>query len=258
MRTEKISVVIRFHDSSQINRLNRCLFSLLPNISLLEIILVVQRFHRREVEMVISLLGKLNIINYKLLNIEDGEEKDLRARLLNVGLRSVDTKLAHFLDYDDVMFAKAYPLISERARSDSYSSGIYFFRVARAFYNIYGDYDFLTCIDTPYKGNSVSELIIDNFAPIHSYVYNAELLARHGLFFDEAYSRLEDYDLLLRTVAVEKANFIDVDKIIGLYNFRNDSSNTTLLDDNNRTIITKEWEESRLRIASVKRRLFGA
>lgn len=257
MRFEKISVVIRFHDATQIKRLDKCLYSLLPSIELIEIILVVQRFNKQELELIIALFNKLNISHYKLLNVEDETPLDLRTRLLNVGLKSVDTKLVHFLDYDDVMLPHGYSLMSKRCISDNYSSGIYFFRVARAFYNIYGDYDFLTCIDSPYKGGSFSELIKDNFCPIHSYVYNADRLAVHNLLFDEAYSRLEDYDLLLRTIALENGNFSDVDKIVGLYNFRNDSSNTTLLDNNNETIITDEWEKSRLRIAEVKRRLFN-
>ena len=257
MGFEKISVVIRFHDAGQIKRLDKCLYSLLPSIELIEIILVLQRFNKQELEVVTALLSKLNISNYKLLNVEDESPVDLRTRLLNVGLKSVDTKLVHFLDYDDVMLPQGYSIISEKCISDNYSSGIYFFRVARAFYNIYGDHDFLTCIDSPYKGGSIAELIKDNFCPIHSYVYNADRLAVNNLLFDEAYTRLEDYDLLLRTIALENANFGDVDNIVGLYNFRNDFSNTTLLDNNNETIVTDEWMKSRLRIAEVKRRLFN-
>jgi hypothetical protein len=258
MNYKKITVNVRFHDIFQSQRFERCVFSLSINKELVKINILVQNFSIADIENVESLLAKYEIFDSKVINVQGEKGSDLRSKLLNVGLDSSNTELAHFVDFDDLIFQDAYKIISEVAHRDKLESIIYFYRVARAFNNVYPDHDYLTFIDKPWIGRTKNDLIHDNFCPLHSYVLNMSIINKHNLRFDESYEALEDYDFLLRAANIGILNFSKVDNYIGLYNFRNDSSNSTIIRGSDEDPIKKaKWTLGREKIKKLKHSLFS-
>jgi hypothetical protein len=67
------------------------------------------------------------------------------------------------------------------------------------------------------RDRDLSELMVDNFFPIHAYVFHTRAMPLGWLRFNEAMSRLEDHECLLRVVAEFPAAVGAVDELIGLY-----------------------------------------
>ena len=264
-----ITTLIRFHDLSQIERLGNCLFSLecqkvKPALVLILVQLVEGRVN--DLQKLEKLVQTFDLnTSIRCFNLPSGKH-DIRAQLLNSGIDLARTEMIHILDFDDIMFEDAYLLAEETAQSDGYSSLIYFFRVKRCYVDTKVGPDYACMIDSPWLGRGKQELLVDNFCPIHSYFINKGLAAEQqlNLFFDESYDALEDYNFLLR-YSDSKYNFSQIDKFIGLYNFRNDGLNTTVTDaispssDSTSTISERAkalmWENGKLKIDELKKRL---
>ena len=198
----------------------------------------------------------VNISNYK--NTSPSQDNDIRVRLLNHGVSLVSSELLHILDFDDLIYQDAYMNFSHLAKRSDYQSMLYFQRVERCFSKVYKDFDYACKVDMPFKGTSLADLYEDNFCPIHSYVTNIRLAKQLevAIFFDERYRVLEDYNFLLR-YSKYGCDFSGLANIIGLYNFRDDGTNTTVINNTTtlpHSLLSKmsTWEEGRKLIAEHK------
>lgn len=255
-----ITTCIRFHDAEQIRRLERCISSLrFQTLKPRKILIATQSFSEINISRVENLCKKIGL-NGKAINCKSKySHEDLRSKLLNTLLNESDTDFIHFLDFDDYLYQHAYESFNQECLNDCHSSLIYFCRVERGFFATGDKEDILLFCDNPYATKtSKADLVVDNFCPIHSYVINKKHARNKGirLYFNEEYEALEDYDFLLR-YSKEKYNFRGLEKIVGIYCFRDDCSNTTIVNNSshnkeNNTNKNAKWSSGRERIKLLK------
>lgn len=251
-----VTTYIRFHDISQLDRLDRCVFSLSLNSQETSVKILTQNFNETDTKTVNLALQKYPMLESEIINVTGALGEDLRTKLLNKGIESCDTMLCHFVDYDDLVFQGIYKKIIKFVNEDKAKSIIYFFRVCRAFSNVYSGYDYMTFMDKPWVGKGLQDLMVENFCPLHSYVLNMKEVKLNKLRYDETYEVLEDYDFLLRASTLGQLSFRGIDEFIGIYNFRNDSTNTTILNGSLENDLKKnKWVIGREKINKLKKRL---
>ena len=66
----------------------------------------------------------------------------------------------------------------------------------------------------------MTEMLIENFCPIHSFVLDRNLVDPSDLFFEERISRLEDYDFFLRICSKYPTWFESRSRVTAVYNWR--------------------------------------
>jgi len=229
----KVSCVIRFHDITYIEYLERALHSLHSQVDVsVKPIIVLQRFTIEEREVINSLLER----NWyfpthqepSVINFEDEFPVDARSKLMNIGIQchiESDNSFLAFLDYDDFLYSNAYKLLGETLEQKSTVAAFATVELAKVVPLV--GHDFMFDMTKPFKGRNKLDLLRDNFCPIHSYMINTDLLDRDSLFFRENMTRVEDYEFLIRTIGNKPCDFSNLDTSIGCYVMRSDGTNTT-------------------------------
>jgi hypothetical protein len=241
-------------------RLDRCLFSLLgQRHSPIEPILCLQALQARDLALVDEVLDQFlwgeGCARPKVVNVESAKGVDVRSKLLNVGIEAATGRYLTFLDFDDYWYANALSYLSERIRTTG--AAIVFARILRVRSFPFGFYDYGCEKTQPFKGNSIQDLLQDNFCPIHSYMLDTTRISRSDLCFDESLQVLEDYEFLLRIVAKYASDFDGIDKVVGEYLWRSDGSNTTPVGAGEDDERHNTWAAARQRMEELKERLAG-
>ncbi|WPX44968.1 MULTISPECIES: glycosyltransferase [unclassified Undibacterium] len=230
MVKNQIDCIVRFHDSSRLLELNRCIFSLVGQFyKSLNIIIVVQRFTDEELCLLRANLASLmkfpNCPTIQIENLTNSSSADARTELLNLGLDAARGQYVAFLDYDDVLYPEAYSILVQNLRSTH--AGIAFATVRLLSVDIFSQ--FLCAVKeaaAPFSGSSLSDLFRANFCPIHSYLIDRSVVSADILRFNTSLTWEEDYDLLLRICATYASDFSALGTVIGDYYFKSDGSNT--------------------------------
>lgn len=244
VKNATIDVLVRYHDPSRQFELSRCAMSLVAqswrNVN---IIICAQRFSDQDVEKTASLLewstGLSDTVTFEILNFKESEPRDARSSLLNMGIKHTEGRFLALLDYDDVIYPDAYSmLIEELISSDS----------ALAFGSVYvkhvnaGDtFAVQRSKTTPFRGSGLIDLFAANFCPIHSFVIDRHKIADDQLFFEPSLTRGEDYDLLLRLTSMYPTSFEKLDRFVGDYYYKDDGSNTILVESTHNAENYKCW-----------------
>lgn len=228
MQHESIDCIVRFHDSSRLRELNRCVFSLVgQNYGQIQILLMTQAFTKKELKSLEKSLQPLlydNRCTLRVINVLSRSGEDARTKLLNAGLKYCTSKYVSFLDYDDVLYPEAYALLVQTAEKTS--AAILFASVRMGYLNVTQNFNFLDrAVSGVFKGSSLLDLFAANFCPIHSYLINRDIVG-DDLYFDELLTWEEDYDLLLRITAKYKSDFSLNGTEVGDYYHKNDLSNS--------------------------------
>lgn len=227
---QTVDCVVRFHDARRLGELERCLFSLLGQRHRpLVVHVMLQRFTAAQVAAVNSALAPLRrfpgAAEIDVCNWEEPGDADARTALLNAGLRRAMGRYVGFLDYDDVLFPEAYELLVARLRTSG--AAIAFGSVQEMEVELRGDIPRIRGKKTPnYAGQSLADLFVANFCPIHSYLIDRRLVDPAILVFDETLAIEEDYDLLLRLCAAYPSDFKLLGTQLGYYFYKTDGSNT--------------------------------
>lgn len=226
---DQLDVIVRFHDERRLLELERCIFSLVAQeYRPLHIHLVVQRFTPEAVESTRTRLDPIlkieNALRLSIVNWAHPEPTDARSALLNLGLRSARGRYVAFLDYDDVLYPGAYGLVIPQLRASG--AAIAFSRVGIMRANVWDTFIYATERLAPFAGASLHDLFRSNFCPIHTYVIDRRRVPPEFLYFENFLAWEEDYDLLLRLCSQFPSDFSLVEKEIGLYFYKTDSSNT--------------------------------
>lgn len=231
--TNRLHVIVRFHDIDRIHELDRALFSLAhQHYRPVTVNIVTQRFTNgelNELEQCASSYTSLpDPISILISNYDNTDPADARSALVNLGFNvSVNGRFVAFLDYDDVIYPEAYRMLIDRLCSTD--SGIAFGGIVCKHSQISELAMITTKRDRRFTGVGLPDLFRQNFCPIHSFVIDRAKVANGDLFFNERLHRAEDYDFLLRICAKYKSDFSLVGTIIADYYLKDDGSNTTLL-----------------------------
>lgn len=228
--THVLDVLIRLHTTERLTELGRCLFSLVcQDYAPLHVVLVTQRFDEAQLGRVRAFVapyaGYNRLVRLEVVNRADPLPKDARSALLNAGLQACHGRYLAFLDYDDVIYERAYTTLTRALENH---------RVAVAFGNIHAricqaqDDLLLTRQRRPLfsAGRGALDLFRDNHCPIHSFVIDRSRVDDRDLWFDESLTRLEDYDFLLRLCAKYASCFVNKNTFVGDYYIKDDGSNS--------------------------------
>ncbi|WP_096486503.1 glycosyltransferase family A protein [Methylorubrum populi] len=227
-----ISVIVRTHNVKRFAYLKRALLSLSVQQDVsLEVVLMTQGFASDALclvqEWVDNNMYSLPAIEaVKVINVDQNDERrDLRCRLLNIGLSQSSSRYLAILDDDDLMYHFAYKqLVADLKQT---GAAVAFGRCVRVEGTLRGDVFSATSKTTPFNGSTIIDLIVDSFCPIHSYVFDLDRIRKDELFFDEDVPYLEDYRLLLRLIPNHNFTFRSMDESICEYWFFNNMINTT-------------------------------
>ena len=225
-----ISVIIRFHNPAMLGFLEEALFSLaLQSWENVEPVVVLQNGSaelRAAVERIILRQPWVKAPRYQVLCVPVAKGIDGRSHLMNCGISSARGRYLSFLDYDDVVYQDAYGiLIAQLMKSNCV---IAMGQCRRSRLAPASDYWYVETKDRFFsdKGSNRVDLFHDNFVPIHSYVIDRVPLQGFPLYFDETFSRGEDYEFLLRVCARFEADMSQLQTPVCEYRIRTDGSNT--------------------------------
>ncbi len=253
-----VSVVVRSHEFRRLPLLRRALFSLSVQRSVdIQVILMTQRFsaeqQRQTREVAASVLSRHAGLSFLLNNIDCNPGEDLRGQMLNFGLGLADGRFLHILDDDDLMYHYAFELLASDCRE--FSAAVAFGRCVRVEGSYQGGFFYATRKTNPYRGSSIIELICDNFAPIHSYIFDRSKISKSELFFDENPPYLEDYRLLLRLLSKHPFCFNSMERDICEYWFYSNRSNTTSMRRDRYSTVAQGWREAFRQTQELKAKL---
>ena len=92
------------------------------------------------------------------------------------------------------------------------------------------------------QDRDLTELMVDNFFPIHAYIFHTRAMPPGWLRFDESLDRLEDYECLYRVVASSLPPW-GGGWLIGLYCWHGDGLSRA--NRGHRRWETNAWERNR-------------
>lgn len=224
---EQVTVGVRFHDPQRLDFLRRALVSISGQDGVLpHTVICCQDFSEEDLDRVRGLakavLG-LSSFAYTVINEPGQNGRDLRSRLLNAIIeehfKQGESQYLAFLDYDDIWFSHALCTLVAAHEAGRFALAYADVHCAHVHYS--NRQFFLLEIKDFFGigGKSKADIFVDNFLPLHAYLYNTELVGRRELVFDETISRLEDYDLLLRIASAYPVAPFGSRILIGLYNF---------------------------------------
>jgi lipopolysaccharide biosynthesis protein/predicted O-methyltransferase YrrM len=185
---------------------------------------------------------------------------DLRARMLTETLKTVKTRYAAFLDYDDLLMSHAYGALLERLHRTG--KAVAFGRVYSTDYHLdsglFGErrQEFT-------HGFSYDDYLATNHAPLHSFLLDLRQLDLSGLTFVDDQRYLEDYYLTLQLFTRDNADWQGLadSSFIGDYIHAIGSDNTLAFADadQRRTIVEgDQYRRCEKRVRELKAALEGS
>lgn len=255
-----VNTVIRVHDKAKLHELDRAIFSLFYQTYVsVSPIIVLQGFDQTAQEKVASLVNRYDWnsrgLGAQIANVPNPEQKDLRSHLLNEGIARADCRFLSILDMDDYLFGDALQWLISGLGLGEFA--ISFGDIVIQNQLVLSNHYFSTSRKAGFfKGEGLQDILEDNFCPIHSFVLDKTMIDRSVLSFNEKLTRLEDYDFLMRVCSRYPANFETRKKVVGLYNFKSDASNSTITGvETGRHLEEKkqEWDAATLIIAETRR-----
>lgn len=225
----RLSVVVRFHNEERLPFLEEAVFSLaIQDWEEIEVIIVLQNGTeklRHAVEAIIRNQPWPDAPRYKIITVPVTEGVDGRSALLNQGIKHATGRYLAFLDDDDFVYQHGYATLIRQLLSGGSAVAVGGCRRAKIEYE--SGHWFVQTKDNFFAwGRSRSDLIRENFVPIHSYVIDRSRLGDFDLYFDETFSLLEDYDFLLRLWAKFEPDFSQFETPVCEYRIRLDGSNS--------------------------------
>ncbi len=262
MIKDQVDCIVRFHNASRLAELSRCVFSLVgQQYRPLHIIVAVQRFTDAQVAETCGVLEPFLKLPYPptftLKNWQNPLPVDARAVLLNMGLEAATGQYVAFLDYDDLLYPEAYALLVRRLKETGKAIAFASVRVINA--HVFPGFLYVAGVkDAPFAGRNLNDLFRANFCPIHSFLIDRSIVSPSILSFDTTMIIEEDYDLLLKICAAYPSDFETLQTIIGDYYYKNDGSNTIVMNGIASDSYTLELERAHACIELRKKTTFVA
>lgn len=255
-----VDTIIRMHDVRLLQECDRALFSIFhQTYALVRPIIVTQGFNHEALQRVKALATRYDWeakgAGVLILNVPNPAGHDIRSRLLNAGLGAATGRFLSVLDSDDYLYGSAIQWLVCSLQNGKFA--IAFGDIALKNIAITADAPFTFSRETGvYKGEGLKDLMDENFCPIHSFVIDRSVIDSADLFFTESIARLEDYDFLIRICSKYQANFSSRSKVVGIYNWKADGSNSTLVGSETEDQIKEKqgpWDLARKHLEQTKR-----
>lgn len=255
-----VDTIIRMHDVKLLQECDRALFSIFhQSYALVRPIVVTQGFTPVSLEKVRTLATRYDWENkgagILIVNVPNPGGHDIRSRLLNAGLAAATGRYLSVLDSDDYLYGSAIQWLVSNLQDGKFV--IAFGDIALKNISIVAEAPFTFSRETGvYKGDGLKDLMGENFCPIHSFVIDRSAVNSADLFFEESISRLEDYDFLIRICSKYPANFRSRSKVVGVYNWKADGSNSTLVGSETEDQIKEKqgpWDFARVHLEQTKK-----
>ena len=220
----RATVAVRFHDTRELASLERCLYSLQGQRGVdLQVLIMYQGADQHGIESIETMVTGMWLDGQRprVVGVPDPEQVDLRARLLNKALDvhygETSNDFFYVVDHDDVVFSHAAATLAGPILGTDVA--VNFGKVLAARYLSFNGYDFLYRMEDFFRssGRDLVELMVDNFFPIHAYIFHTRAMPPGYLRFDESMDRLEDYECLYRVVSTFPASMRSMDELVGLY-----------------------------------------
>jgi len=230
-----VTTIIRFHRSGNFVELNNALFSLYAmNHCIVKPLIATQDLDEDQFNTLFKMLNDFiwsNDAEPSVLKYSSSTgNSDIRSKLLNDSLKSVDTHYATFLDYDDYLLPDSFAWMINRLTVTG--KAVTFGRV---YYTSYQSKEsiFLGRNKAFEYGSSYKDLVTHNFAPLHSFMFDMNKLDLSNVVYFEFHKFMEDYYLLLQVINQENSDWESLldNHYIGDYIKSVDRSHTLAIDD---------------------------
>ena len=230
-----VTTIVRFHKGSDFGLLNNALLSLLSQADcIVQPLIAVQDLSDEQMKILTDVVNQYPWDeNFKPIISRyhsNGKNTDLRSRMLNESLFSVETKYAAFLDFDDVLYPFAYKYLIGRLIST---------KKAVTFGNVFTTIFNRECMKVIKRnkvyeyGSDYQNFISDNHAPLHSFMFDLERLDLSDIKYFEDMKFMEDYYLTLQIFAPDNVDWesLKLKNYIGEYIHSVDSKHTLAIVD---------------------------
>jgi len=219
-RRSGVDVIVRFHDPSRLDDLNRAIFSLVgQRYRPIRILLALQRFDAGQREHIRAALAPMlswaEDVELVVLNFDESWPADARGKLLDIGAASATGRYLGILDYDDVLLPHAYEQLVGRLKASG--AAVAFARTPVVKVERHDRFFRATERAQPFSGYGLCDLLVENFCPIHSYLLDRHLVDPGILRFDPDLSMEEDYEFLIRLCANVRSDFALLGLEVGFY-----------------------------------------
>src|SRR5690606_2799701 len=185
---DEVTTIIRVHKSANLELLRHaiCCLAAMRNCACVPLI-AAQDLSERQLDAVRKMLddylwkGKRQPAIREYYT-QDGTG-DLRARMLNESLRSVETRYVALLDYDDLLMFHAYDWLLNRLRSTG--KAVAFGRVYATSY-VNATNIKVTRTKAFEYGYSYDDFVMHNHAPLHSFLLDlSQLDVKNAVYYDD-------------------------------------------------------------------------
>ncbi len=224
-----VSTILRFHQSGDLELLQNALYSLVAqNECIVQPILTLQSVSGIALEKLQRLLDAMPWHpQYPpvLLHYQPTEsQKDLRATMLNEGLKAAQNQYAAFLDYDDILFPGAYAWLIQRLQKTGKNAafGTIYTTIInhnKSIVRRYLVYDY---------GKTYKDFLLANHTPIHGFMLDLSKIDLARIQCDPGMKYMEDYYLTLQIFTEKETDWESIrhKKVIGDYCHYQDKEQT--------------------------------
>ena len=194
-----VTTIIRFHKTADISELRNapyCLYAMQDCV--VAPLIAAQDLNQLQLESLHNMLNEFiwsqeyfpQICVYESI---DGTG-DLRSKMLNESLKSVNTRYAAFLDFDDLLMPNAYSWLINRLKNTG--KAVTFWRVYST--NFDSRKGLLLNRERAYEyGYSHEGFVSHNHAPLHSFLLDMQKIDLSNIVYFEDQRFIEDYYLTL-------------------------------------------------------------
>jgi lipopolysaccharide biosynthesis protein len=254
-----ITTIMRFHKSGSFIELKNALFCLYAMKDCFVIpFIAAQDLNERQISQLKSLLGEFAWPEHyqpitQFYHSENGQG-DLRSRMLNESLKSVATRYAAFLDFDDLLTPNAYSLLLSRLQKTG--KAISFGRVYSTSYDSIREV--LIERKKVYEyGYSYEDFLQHNHAPLHSFMLDMRKIDLNNLIYFDDQRYMEDYFLTLQIFDQDNCDWDGLKKnsYIGDYIHSIDRTHTLAIADQcerEKLLISTEYKRCEKRISELQ------
>lgn len=230
IKVEKdITAIVRFHNNGNINILKNALLSLIAQYNCIpNILIALQDLSLNKFQCLKDMLDTLPWQEFRrpeILKFTSKNKKDIRSKMFNESFKKATTKYVAFLDYDDIIFNDAYHFLINRLKVTNKNATFGYI-----YASIYDENNM--CITKRIKKyencNSYEEFLIFNRFPIHSIMFNKDLINIQHIRYFRKMKYMEDYYFTLQIFNKNETDWeaLKIKQYIGDYIHY--SSNNTL------------------------------